>query len=152
MQNINASDATMLQSTFKEEINSSSESHFLHRLHCVLLVTEGCCCCQVAEWFGVHQRTVRRWVHYFNEYGIEGLKDEQKTGRPTKVRDDQLKQLQHDILFKPSELKYIESKWSGRLLKTHLKQHYDIEMSVRQCQRILHQMRHNTPSPTALIQ
>jgi len=152
MHNMDASDSAALKSTFKGEINNSSGSHFLHRLHCVLLVTEGCCCCQVAEWFGVHQRTVERWVHYFKEYGIEGLKDEQKTGRPTKVRDDQLKQLQHDILFKPSELKYIENKWSGKLLKTHLKQRYGIEMSVRQCQRLLQQLLHNTPPHIALVQ
>jgi transposase len=144
--------STELKSTFKEEINNSSESHFLHRLHCVLLVTEGCCCHQVADWFGVHQRTVERWVHYFKEFGIEGLKDEQKTGRPTKVRDDQLRQLQQDILIKPSELKYIEHKWSGKLLKTHLKQRYDIDMSIRQCQRLLHQLRHDSSSNNASVQ
>ncbi|MFC1602006.1 helix-turn-helix domain-containing protein [Pseudomonadota bacterium] len=149
MHNMDASVSTALKSTFKEEINNSSESHFLHRLHCVLLVSKGCCCQQVAEWFGMHQRTVERWVHYFKEYGVEGLKDEQKTGRPTKVRDDQLKQLQCDMLFKPSEFRYNKDKWSGKLLKTHLKQRYDIEMSVRQCQRLLLQLRDNTASHVA---
>ena len=56
MHNMDTSVSAALKATFKEEISDSSESHFLHRLHCVLLVTEGCSYQQVAEWFGIHQR------------------------------------------------------------------------------------------------
>jgi len=148
MHSLDASISAALKSVFKKEINDSPESHFLHRLHCVLLVMEGCSYQQVAEWFGMHQRTVERWVHYFKEYGIEGLKDEQKTGRPSKIRDDQFRQLQCDILARPFELRYNKDKWSGKLIKEHLKRRYDIEMSVRQCQRLLRQLQNKTISKT----
>ncbi len=139
-----------LISACKEEVTRNREFRFLHRLHCVLLVSQGCSCYQVAEWFGEHPCTVERWVHYFQEYGIEGLKDEQKTGRPKKVRDDQLKRLQGEISENPFELGYNQNNWDGKLLQTHLERHYGIELSVRQCQRLLSQLRRNATPNGAL--
>ena len=106
MRKLEVSNAADLQSALKEETTHSPEPRFLHRLHCVLLVAQGCSCYQVAEWFGEHPCSVERWIHHFNEHGLEGLRDEQKTGRPRKVRDDQLKRLQGEVSKKPFELEY----------------------------------------------
>jgi len=152
MRKLEVSNKVSLLSTCREETSRDHKSRFLHRLHCVLLVAQGSSCYQVAEWFGEHSCTVERWVHCFNKYDLEGLKDEQKTGRPRKVRDDQLKQLQGDISRNPSELGHEQHKWNGKLLKTHLECCYGVELSVRQCQRILHQLEHSAASHDALVQ
>ena len=152
MRKLEVSNKAALQSACKEETTHNREFRFLHRLHCVLLVAQGSSCYQVAEWFGEHSSTVERWVHCFNEYNLEGLRDEQKTGRPRKVRDDQLKRLQSDISRNPSELGYEQYEWNGKLLKTHLECCYDVELSVRQCQRILHQLKHSATSHVTLAQ
>jgi transposase len=145
-------DKETLRRRLKNELKRSENAHFLHRLHCVLLVAQGCSSSQVAEWFGDHPRTVERWLHRAREYGPKGLKDEQKTGRPPKVRDDQRKRLQGDIHKKPTELGYDCKAWDGKLLQTHLAQRYGVEMGVRQCQRLLNQLRRDTTSPAAVSQ
>jgi hypothetical protein len=38
------------------------------------------------------------------------------------------------------------------LLQTHLAQRYGVEMGVRQCQRLLNQLRRDTTSPAAVSQ
>jgi len=152
MRKLEVANKAALQSACKDEASRNCESRFLHRLHCVLLVAQGCSCYQVAEWFGEHPSTVERRVHFFHEYGLEGLRDEQKTGRPKKVRDDQLKQLQDDISRIPYELGHGQYEWNGKLLKTHLARRYGIELSVRQCQRLLNQLLHNADSHNALVQ
>jgi len=152
MRKLEISNKTVLQSACKDETIRNHESRFLHRLHCALLVAQGCSCYQVAEWFGEHPSTVERWVHYFHEYGLEGLRDEQKTGRPRKVRDDQLKRLQGEISKNPFEQGYEQNGWDGKLLQTHLKRRYGIGLGVRQCQRLLNQLRHNATSLGALAQ
>jgi len=136
----------VLISACRNEINTNSESRYLHRLHCVTLVAQGCSCYKVAEWFGEHPSSLERWVHNFNQFGIEGLKNEQKTGRPRKLYDKQLKQLQNDILKTPFELGYEQSKWNGRLLQTHIQFQYDVELSLRQCQRLLSELQHSEAS------
>ena len=104
MRKLKLSNTPDLLARLKKEINHSHDSRFLHRLHCVLLVAQDCSCYQIAEWFNENPRTIERWVHYAQEYGIDGLKDEQKTGRPAKVRDDQFNQVQKSIMLDPREL------------------------------------------------
>jgi transposase len=152
MRKLKISNKLSLLSTCKEEATRNQESRFLHRLHCMLLVAQGCSCYQVAEWFGEHPCTIERWVHYFQEYGVEGLKDEQKSGRPGKIHNDQVKRLQGDISKNPFELGYNQHRWNGKLLKTHLEHRYNIELSVRQCQRLLHQSRNSAACSATLAQ
>ena len=142
MRKLEITDLDTLLAAVKEESGRSHDSRLLHRLHCVQLVGRGCSCYQVAEWFGEHPRSVERWVGYFKTFGIEGLRDEQKTGRPTKVRDDQLLQLTDDIMNNPSIFGYGQESWNGSLLSNHLALCYGIELGVRQCQRLLQQLPH----------
>lgn len=149
MRKLEISDTTTLQSVIKEEVFHSHESRFLHRLHCILLLGHGFSCYQLAQWFDEHPRTVERWAHNFLNFGIEGLRDEKKTGRPSKVRDDQFKQLRSEILKDPCAFGYSQNTWDGKLMKIHLLHNHDVNLSVRQCQRLLHQLQHCTTSDAA---
>jgi transposase len=146
LRKLQLSNTSDLLCSLKEVITHNPESRFLHRLHCVLLVAQGCSCYRIAEWFGENPRTIERWVHYAQEFGIEGLKDDQKAGRPSKVRDDHITQLRIDILRNPMELGYNRSAWDGNILRVHLEQCYEIELGIRQCQRLLHRLQNSIHS------
>jgi len=137
MQKFDSLDTSDFQSAFEYEIKLNPSNRFIHRLHCVQLVKQGCSCQQVADWFGENIRTIQRWVKYSHDYGIEGLKGEQKSGRPAITQDNQKVLLQKDIRKHPSELGYKDKKWDGKLLQTHLRIRYDLELGLRQCQRLL---------------
>ena len=122
----------------------TSENRFLHRLHCVILIGQGCSYPQVSEWFGEHPRTIERWVQRLREFGLEGLKDDHKAGRPTKIDNEQKQVLESDIIKQPTEFGYETSQWNGQLLKTHLKDKYGVELGLRQCQRLLGQLKRET--------
>ncbi len=138
MRKLEVPNTLVLQSAIRQEVAQNHQHRFLHRIHCMLLLAQGFSCYQVAEWFDEHPRTVERWAHYYKQYGIDGLRDDQKTGRPAKLRDDQLRQVQKDILKLPRELGYSQDAWNGKLLQNYLEHHHDVGLSVRQCQRILH--------------
>lgn len=143
---ISSSDA--LQALLKEELHNSLESRFLHRVHCVLLIGAGHSCYEIANCFGETPRTLERWVRQFESQGISGLKDDQKPGRPKKLNTDQLKHITHDIYNPPSKFAYSKMGWDGKLLATHLKNRFGITLSVRQCQRLLKQLRQTNTSNT----
>jgi len=127
----------LLQRTLKREILRSSESRFLHRLHCVLLVGQCHSCYGVAEWFGESPRTVERWVHQFEEAGIEGLRSKPKSGRPSKLGSEQLEQLRREINKGPIQFGYDQERWDVKLLGAHVSDHFGITLSIRHCQRLL---------------
>ena len=121
----------------KEEVLRSQHSRYLHRLHCVLLVGEGHSCYDLARWFDESPRTVERWVNKFNKSGVEGLKEQPKHGRSSKLAGGQLDALQRDIGKHPNTFGYDQTLWNGKLLAFHLEECYEVSLSIRQCLRIL---------------
>ena len=54
--------------------------------------------------------------------------------------DAEWRQLQRDLRRSPQAFGLAENLWDGRLVSEHLRKHYGVDLSVRQCQRIFHQM------------
>ncbi len=130
-----------LRSAVRQHVSASREQRFCYRALCVLLIAEGHRPNQVAEWLGEHTRTLERWRKRFVDGGLDGLMDETSPGRPPKLSGDEWKRLQAELGRPPAQFGLDGKKWQGKLLQTHLFQHYGIEFSLRQCQRLLKQYR-----------
>ena len=136
-----------LEDALKEQLKQSPEMRFLHRLHCVLLVSRGHSGAEVASWFGDDPSSVARWMRHYRAFGIQGLQDDQRSGRPTRLNIDQMKTLERDLCQTPGEFAYDEPVWNGKLLAVHIQRRTDVELSVRQCQRLLRQLRPQVVAP-----
>jgi transposase len=143
MRKLELSDPSTLKAILKHENKRNAETRFLHRLHCATLVGQGFSCYQVAAWFGENPRTIERWIHVAEEAGIEALKNKQGIKRTSKLKNEQYSQIIKDIQKDPRTLGYDKKVWTGRLLQTHVHHRFDIELGVRQCQRILKQLQSN---------
>lgn len=134
----------------KDEIKASEDARFLHRLHCVQMVAEGQSVMDVAHCFHDDPSTVSRWIRQFKEFGVEGLRDDKKSGRPSQLDFDQMKKLKVEISRPPCESGYYGSGgWSGKLLAFHLESVYSITLGLRQCQRLLRNIQDETDAARA---
>ena len=66
----------------QQEIHRSDESRYDHRLHGVLLVAQGMTCPEVARLLGDAPRSVEYWVHRFEEHGLGGLTEGERSRTP----------------------------------------------------------------------
>lgn len=121
-------------------VEGQGEQLLLHKLHCVLLVGQGCTCHQVATWFGDTTRSVERWVSAFNDDGVVGLQWHGSHGRPPRLPHDFEQRLRCELRQTPAACGVGGPLWTGRLLEQHLAEHYGIRMSLRQCQRTLQRL------------
>ena len=149
MRKLEIADAEVMQIAIQQEISRSGESRYDHRLHGLLLVAGGQTCQQVAELFGEDRRTIQRWVKTFEKYGLDGLRDGQRPGRPRKLSSQQCRALEKDLRRSPDEFGLTGHLWDGKLLAEHLDRHYAVKLGVRQCQRLFKQMgfRFRKPRP-----
>jgi len=138
------SNAQLIREVIQAALKTSCEPHFLHRLHCMLLIAEGQSCYEVARWFGEHPRTIERWVHALDLNGIEGLREHHAGGRPATLAGEQAQRFALDLQKPPNVSGYSKREWSGKLLAQHLAVNYGIKLSVRQCQRMLRRAAHAT--------
>ena len=124
----------------QQEIERSDESRYDHRLHGVLLIAGGQGCNDVAHLFGEDTRTIQRWVKRFEQYGFDGLREGERSGRPRSLEEAQYKSLGHDLRYRPRAFGHAQNLWDGKILGEHLKSHYGVTLGVRQCQRMFKQM------------
>jgi len=140
-----------MQVAIQQEILRSEDSRYDHRLHGVLLVSKGMSCYQAGEFLGHDATTVQRWVHDFNANGFSGLYDKERPGRPTSLNVRQWEKLGKDLRKHTKTFGYVQNLWDGKLLAHHLKSQYNIEVGVRQCQRIFHKFGFRRRKPRPVI-
>ena len=149
MRALTITDSEEMILVLQDEIRRSEQSRYDHRLHGVLLVAQGMSAHQVAGYLGDSPRTVQNWVRRLNEEGLIGLTETPGRGRPGRLSESQLKELGTVLRASPRRVGMEANLWDGKTLRHWLQEHWQVEMSVRQCQRIFRQLgfRQRKPRP-----
>lgn len=137
---INVPDVDTFKAAIQEEISRTPEGRYFHRLHAVLQVIGGASSYETARLYGDSPRAIEYWVRRLTSKGLQGLLEGDHTGRPARLSASALARLRKDISRSPRELGYNQNLWDGLLLSHHLTQYYSTSLSVRQCQRLFHQL------------
>lgn len=70
------------------------------------------------------------WVKRFNEHGIKGFADEQRSGRPSTYNENTRSSLVDMVLQKPSSLGYPFELWTESRLQIAFQERYGIRLST----------------------
>ena len=144
-------DPEIMKVAIQCEIERSEESRYDHRLHGVLLVCGGRSSYEVGEILGRSPRTIQHWVNRFEKIGFEGLREGERLGRPSRLDAIQLTRLGKDLRKDPRKLGYSQNMWDGKLLSHHLSEVYEIELGVRQSQRLFKKLGFRRRKPRPVI-
>ena len=149
MRRLEITDREIMEIALRNEILRSEEARYDHRLHGVLLVSQGMSCYEVGKKFGHDPTTIQRWVGSFERSGFSGLQDHQRPGRPQRLTPEGLEIVNRDLRKSPREFGYGQNLWDGKLLSHHIAQTQKVVLRVRQCQRLFHQLdlRYRLPRP-----
>lgn len=151
MKPLTIADADTMVLGLQDEIRRSEESRYDHRLHGVLLVAQGMTCPEVGRLLGDAPRSVEYWIRHFEERGLAGLVEGARPGRPRRLSETQLQQVQAVLRRAPSEVGLSGILWDGKTLQAWLAGHYRVRLGVRQCQRMFRQFGFRLRKPRPLI-
>ena len=135
----------------QQEIQRSEESRYDHRLHGVLLVAQGMTCPEVARLLGDAPRSVQYWVHRYEQQGLAGLAEGERSGRPSRLKEKQVKEINRVLREKPSDSGMQVNLWDGKTLSAWVDKTYGIQLGVRQCQRLLRQLEFRLRKPRPVL-
>jgi len=125
-------DAGSIVLGLQDEIRRSEESRYDHRLHGILLVAQGLTSPEVAGLLGDAPRTVEYWVRGFEERGLAGLLEGERSGRPRRLTEKQLQAVNRVLRQAPCE-GVSGNIWDGKTLSAWIEQQHGIKLGVRQC-------------------
>lgn len=140
MKRLSIPDAEMVIMALQDEIKRSSEARYDHRLHSVLLVAQGMNCREVSDLLGDAPRTVEYWVNRFLEDGLSGLADADRPGRPSKLTTSQIEQIGKVLREEPYKAGLDGNVWDGKTLSEYIAKTFNVDLSIRQCQRLFRQL------------
>lgn len=140
MRRIEFRDPGRMKEILRSEIRRSDEARYDHRLHAVLLAVDGQSPYEVAELLGDAPRSVYNWIGQFQHEGLDGLREEIRSGRPRRLTEKQTKELAKDLVRSPEDFGYGQPIWDGPLLSHHVEKRFGISLGVRQCQRAFHDL------------
>jgi transposase len=135
----------------QREIQRSKASRYDHRLHGVLLVAQGFTCPEVATLLGDAPRSVEYWVRRFEQQGLTGLIEGQRSGRPSRLKQKQMQEIYRVLRAKPRSAGMPVNLWDAKTLSKWIAKQYDIHLGVRQCQRIFRQFKLRLPKPRLVL-
>jgi transposase len=130
-----------------DEIRRSDEARYDHRLHGVLLVAQGKSPPEVASLLGDSARTVEYWVHRFEAQGLAGLREGERSGRPSVLNSRQLERVDKALRQRPCDHALTGNIWDGPALQQWLKDTFQIHLSTRSCQRLFRRLNYRLRKP-----
>jgi transposase len=151
MRPLQVRDAETIVLGLQDEIRRSGESRYDHRLHGVLLVAQGMTCPEVSRLLGDAPRSVQHWVRRFEERGLAGLAEGQRSGRPRRLREAQLEEVDRVLRQTPRSVGLGGTLWDGKTLSAWIEQRFQVRLGVRQCQRLFRQRGFRLRKPRPLI-
>jgi len=135
----------------QDEIQRSEEARYDHRLHAVLLVAKGISCPKVAELLGDSERTVRFWINRYLRDGLQGLIENERTGRPGRLTPEQIDRIGVVLRGKPEDAGLRGGIWDGKSLSTFIRSEFHVDLGVRQCQRLFRHLEFRLRKPRPMI-
>lgn len=140
MKRITVPDAETFIAAIQDELSRTREGRYFHRLAVVLHVLRGASAYEASRAFGFSSRAIEYWINRLASNGPHGLWDGKHPGRPSRLSASQMQVLRKELRRNPRDIGYDQNLWDGVLLSHHLEKNYAISLSIRQCQRLFHQM------------
>jgi transposase len=151
MRPLTVPDAENVILALQDEIRRSDESRYDHRLHGLLLVAQGMTAPQVGRMLGDSTRTVQYWVRRFDQEGLSGLAEGDRPGRPRRLTQTQMRSVESALRRTPEDVGLSGTLWDGKTLSAYLDRQFDVDLGVRQCQRLFRQLGFRLRKPRPML-
>ena len=110
------------------------------KIAALLLLLEGQRPGWISEVLGPTRMSLNRWIHLVNEDGLKSLIPQPKPGRPARLTQDVVRNLEKHLETSPQEFGLNRVQWDGPTLVVHLKRQFGIKLKVRHAQQWMHQL------------
>src|SRR5258707_1952853 len=137
MRPLQVADAETIVLGLQDEIRRSEESRYDHRLHGVLLVAQGMTCPEVSRLLGDAPRSVEYWIRRFEARGLGGLVEGQRSGRPPRLSEAQLRDVDRVLRQAPRDLGFTGALGDCKRLGAWIDRTLQLRLRVRQCHALV---------------
>ncbi len=90
-------------------------------------------------------------MHQYERDGLAGLIEGERPGRPKRLDEIQMKEINRVLRGQPSDAGMRVNLWDGKTLSAWIEKTYGLQLGVRQCQRIFRQLDFRLRKPRPVL-
>lgn len=117
------------------------------RLLAAMLRKKGRTMKHISDELHVPIGTVHAWLRRLMDGGLKGLHDEHRSGRPSRLSDEELKGLRHDLIKGPKANGFDAPFWTTKMVTEHVRSRYGREYKQRRMRDLLHKIGFSSKKP-----
>ena len=118
------------------------------RLQAARLLEQGLTEAEVARRLGVHRQSVNRWAKALKVEGRAGLHRAPRAGRPPKLNEAEMAQLEQCLKQGPEQFGYLSGLWTLARVAKLIEQQHGVRYDASQVWRILRKLNWSCQRPT----
>lgn len=136
----------------QKEINATRDPKYANRLHGLLLISsQNMTYPEAANHLGKARNTTLVWVNKFNKDGFKALIDKERSGRHPRLTEEEMEKLKVTLKSSPQEVGISRNIWDGKTLSQHISKEFNVQLGVRQCQKLFHKLGFRLRKPRPMI-
>ena len=125
----------------QEALDRTDEKKPAQRLIAAIAYKNGITQSELAEWFDVERKTIYNWLTRLEEKDLDAaVKDEKRSGRPRKLDENELKELEGMLHDPPTAVGYDAPAWTVHLVQELLREKFESEYSQPSCRRLMKEL------------
>jgi transposase len=135
----------------KKEAEQEGMYRVAKRLHAVLLNSEGRSSGELASILNAPRSRVCEWLANYETYGIEGILEGYRSGRPQALQELQIRDL-HDIIESGPVAYGLDSGvWTSRMITRIIEEEFGVRYHPGHVRKLLHQIGFSVQRPRRVL-
>jgi transposase len=126
--------------TIKSQLRKDEKFSQGVRLYAVYQIKLGRTAGELEELYNVSHKSICNWVHSYNRHGLAGLKDNPRSGRPSRLSEEQQAKLKATITGKPENFGYSSGVWSGPIVMDYIHKTFGVSYKKAQVYNLLRRL------------
>ncbi|MGQ9720459.1 MAG: helix-turn-helix domain-containing protein [Candidatus Jordarchaeum sp.] len=120
-----------------DKCRARGDVRYLNKLTAIRMLALGYERKPVLDAVRISERTLLRWVEQWNLGGFKGLKPGKGAGRPPKLSEEELKELDEDLAKSPRESGYDYDLWATKLVLFHVEKKFSVSYHKNSLYKLL---------------
>ena len=121
------------------------------RLHAVVLNMEGRTAPEIASLLKVHRSKVSIWLHHWQRWGMDGILEGHRPGRPKELTHPQLQTLADILDSGPVAYGFHSGVWTCPMVSRVIKEEFSVPYHPAHVSRILQQLGFSVQRPKKVL-
>lgn len=135
----------------KKEAEEDGEYRVARRLHAVVLNMEGNTSIKVADVLKAPRSKVSEWLKLYAVYGVEGLLEGHRSGRPSELSKQQITEITDIVDSGPVSYGFTSGVWTSPMITRVIHDEFGVQYHPGHVRKILHEIGFSVQRPKRML-